>query len=185
MTAQATEAPLTPITSRPAPLPATDGPPAPVLKMPVRHRSGARSDGAATQPLAAPTPLEAVRGEHELVAEMARRLGLAALEVLNGSRSVQQLARWLDPHSFEALAVRAQLTAAAYHAAERKLSCAGRDGVRQLRQQPTVHSVHASHVAPGIYETSLVVADTLRVRAMALRLEQANGRWRVTALQIG
>jgi hypothetical protein len=32
---------------------------------------------------------------------------------------------------------------------------------------------------------SAVVDDGLRVRAVALRLEGLDGRWRVTALQIG
>ena len=37
----------------------------------------------------------------------------------------------------------------------------------------------------GVCEASAVVIDRGRVRALALRMEGLDGRWRVTALEIG
>jgi hypothetical protein len=40
-------------------------------------------------------------------------------------------------------------------------------------------------VRPDVYEVCAVVGDLDRVRAIALRMEDFDGRWRVTALEIG
>lgn len=186
----ASEEPLTPIRSRPAPLSglASDG--VRVVKMPQRISPPAMD--AVPEPEAATVPsppahvLDPMKTERALVAEMAKKIGQASLEVLNGARSIQQLARWLDPKSYEALTVRARLQAAA----DREMERHPRHGevasnVHALHRQPMVHSVHCSPVVPGVYETSLVVADMTRVRAIAMRFEVSQGTWKVTALQIG
>ncbi|MCZ2402782.1 hypothetical protein IV498_06170 [Paenarthrobacter sp. Z7-10] len=100
------------------------------------------------------------------------------MEVLAGIRPVQQLARWLDPRSFDALQVRAALTRAAQAATSQ-------GNVRQLHRNPLVRSVHCCPVAPGVYESSLVVSEHSRARAVAMRLEKAGGVWKVTVLVIG
>ena len=120
---------------------------------------------------------ERAREEAILVRNMAAKIGQASVEVLAGTRPIQQLARWLDPRSFDALLVRAALT--------RTVKEAGRNNVRQLHRNPTVRSVHCSAVAPGIYESCLVVSEQVRQRALAMRLEQNHGVWKVTALEIG
>ncbi|RAN79283.1 hypothetical protein B5P43_15320 [Bacillus sp. SRB_336] len=167
------------------------------------HRSGADLhgvtpgvDGAATPGRAAgvdgaaapggATVLDPRAPERALVAEMSRRIAQAALEVLSGVRSVQQLSRWLDTRCFSALTTRARLHAAACQAESRHRSQAGHGGtVSVLHHQPIVHSTHCSAIAPGIYETSVVVADKARFRAIAMRFEETRGTWKVTALQIG
>ena len=40
-------------------------------------------------------------------------------------------------------------------------------------------------VRRGVYEVAAVVADLDRCRAVALRVERFDGRWRVTALEVG
>lgn len=142
------------------------------------------ADGAAAPGGA--TVLDPRGPERALVAEMSRRIAQAALEVLSGVRSVQQLSRWLDTRCFSALTTRARLHAAACQAESRHRSETGHGGnVSVLHHQPIVHSTHCSAIAPGIYETSVVVADKARFRAIAMRFEETRGTWKVTALQIG
>lgn len=121
-----------------------------------------------------------------LVTEMTRMIALASLEVLSGVRSVQQLSRWLDSKCLGALTTRARLHASACQNESRHPSHSEEStNVRTLRRQPVVHSIHISAVAPGIYETSVVIADKTRFRAIAMRFEESAGVWKVTALQIG
>jgi hypothetical protein len=48
-----------------------------------------------------------------------------------------------------------------------------------------VRSMRLCRPADGVVEASAVVVDRGRVRAVALRLEEFGGRWRVCALEIG
>ncbi len=186
--------------SRPAPTCDPESGYAPVIPMPPRRRGPREPSGAAAIPggrpghsphgadgasagslpggIASDKAGERAREEARLVRVMAGKIGQAAIEVLAGTRPIQQLARWLDPRSFDALLVRAALTRAAQEDA-------GHGNVRQLHRNPTVRSVHCSAVGPGIYESSLVVSEQLRQRALAMRLEQDHGVWKVTALEIG
>ena len=103
---------------------------------------------------------------------VARAVALASLEVLAGRRSVAQLARWLTPGVYGSLQVRAGLT-------QRVLGTSG--GTRP----PVVRRTRACRVDAHVLEASLVADDGVRVRAVALRLEEHRGAWRVTALEIG
>ncbi|MCU6480055.1 Rv3235 family protein [Arthrobacter sp. A2-55] len=166
-----------------------------------RPTSGQVGSQAVTDPRADATVLDPMKSERALVAEMTRKIALATLEVLSGARSVQQLARWLDTRCFSALTTRARLHASACAAQDRRLShdgapgatagaasggaCGTADNVRTLHRQPIVHSIHCSPVCPGVYETSVVIADSTRFRAIAMRFEESRGAWKVTALQIG
>lgn len=126
------------------------------------------------------------RASRALVVEMTRTISIAALEVMNGSRSIQQLARWLDIKCFSALTTRARLHAEACALQERRASPdTQRTNVVALHRKPVIHSIHSFPVSPGIYETNVVVADGARFRAMALRMEESRGIWKVTALRIG
>lgn len=152
-----------------------------LVKMPVRLRE----DPPAVPDVAVATILLDPRvNERALVTEMSRKIAQGALEVLSGARSVQQLSRWLDTKCLDALTTRARLHAEALQAKNRKLSQTA-NNVHTLHHQPMVHSVHSCAVAPGIYEMSLVVADAAHFRAVAMRFEETEGMWKVTALQIG
>jgi hypothetical protein len=176
------------VRARPVPVGSEEDGYAPVIPMPARRRAAPAQEAgarASAGPAAADVPAgianakaaERAREEARLVRNMAAKIGQAAIEVLAGTRPIQQLARWLDPHSYDALTVRAALTRAAQEA--------GHGNVRQLHRNPVVRSVHCSTVAPGIYESSLVVSEQVRQRALAMRLEQTHGVWKVTALEIG
>lgn len=130
--------------------------------------------------------LDPESAERAVVGAMSCKVAQAAVEVLSGVRSVQQLARWLDARCLSALTTRARLHAEAYKAQSRRPSQApDASKVLTLRHQPIVHSVHCSAVSPGIFETSVVLADKTRFRAIAMRFELNAGLWKVTALQIG
>jgi hypothetical protein len=103
----------------------------------------------------------------------------AAVEVALGQRPVSQLVRWTTEDVHLALSRRAQL---ARRAGERTSAVAG-TGRRAPR--PRVQSVRGCTPRDGVVEATVVVNDTLRTRAVAVRLEGWDGRWRVTALQLG
>ncbi|MEJ1113870.1 Rv3235 family protein [Paenarthrobacter sp. CCNWLY172] len=107
---------------------------------------------------------------------VARSIAQAALEVLAGTRAVSQLSRSLDPDCYVALQHRAALTRK--HAARVR-------GNLQPHRSPMVRSVRACSISEDICEASIVVAEELRCRAVAMRLERLDGVWRVTALEIG
>ncbi len=116
-------------------------------------------------------------GESREVCAIARGTVQAAIEVLAGTRPIQQLSRRLDQRCLASLQHRAALT--------RRLASGSSPTAGRLHRNPAVRSVRACEVADGIYEASAVVVDELRVRAVAVRLERSNQVWRVTALEIG
>lgn len=95
----------------------------------------------------------------------------AAIEVTTGLRPPSQLVRWASEDVRRLLIRRAHL--------------AHRDGRPQVARRSVVRSTRVCVPQDGIVEASAVVADGRRVRAVALRLEGLDGRWRVTALQLG
>jgi len=106
-------------------------------------------------------------------AAWARQFVQAALEVAAGRRPVSQLVRWTDEDVYALLTRRATLAA--------RLDRAG-----AVTSGPcSVRSVRLCRPAAGIVEASAVVQDRGRYRAVALRLEDAGGRWRATALELG
>jgi hypothetical protein len=90
----------------------------------------------------------------------------ALLEALAGDRPVAQFLRWTTPSVFDDLE---PLVAAR----------AGRPGRISLRR------LYVAEPAPGVAEVTAVVQQGPRAGAMALRLEGLDGRWLVTALQVG
>ncbi|WP_018505457.1 Rv3235 family protein [Parafrankia discariae] len=87
------------------------------------------------------------------------------IEVLSGARPAAHLAPWS--------------TAALQSDFERTASSLA------TRQPSQVRSVRVSEPLPGVAEVSAVVSRGARVRALALRMEHAAGRWQVTTLQLG
>lgn len=94
----------------------------------------------------------------------------AVLECTTGLRPVNQLARWLDTVPREMVA--------------RRYTIAQRRGTRPLGRSSILRA-RACEPADGVAEVSLVVQHEGRVRAVAARLSGVDGRWLVTALQIG
>jgi hypothetical protein len=126
---------------------------------------------APAPPPSPPSPvLPRVPPEHR---EWAATFVHASTEVALGLRSPAQLVRWTTMDVHATLQRRGSLAARARAAGVYK---AGKPHVRSLR---------ICSVRPGVYEICAVVGDLDRVRAVALRMEDLDGRWRVTALEIG
>jgi hypothetical protein len=96
----------------------------------------------------------------------------AVLEVLAHERPRHQLARWLAPDVYADLG--RHLTA----------SPRRRPGPTPGRARRTVSSTHVFEPADGVVEATAVVVGGPRARAVALRLEGWDGRWRCTRLAI-
>lgn len=107
-------------------------------------------------------------------APLLRSLTQGVLEVLAGVREVDQLARWFSEDAFRALVTRANLSARARSA--RGLAPA-RPGFRIL-------SIHQSSPVDNAVEAVVVVAGPGRTRAVAVRLEGLDGRWRASSLAV-
>ena len=103
----------------------------------------------------------------------AGRLGRAVSEVMCGDRPVTQLMRWTDEAVYADICRRAH-----------SLTRAG-VGRRGPRNRVSVLSVHLCEPRDGVAEASVHVRQGQRSRALALRLEGLDGRWRCTALQMG
>ena len=101
----------------------------------------------------------------------AHRLLVGIIETAGGRRPLQQLSAMLSP------AVAAGLAADFERAAQRNAA--------HWTHAATVRSMHATEPADGVAELSATVLAGRRVRAVALRLEACEGRWRCTRLQLG
>ena len=112
----------------------------------------------------------------------ARAVGLRPIEqtchametLLAGVRDVDQLARWLTEEPYRKLVTRSNLAARARSAR----------GVPARRPVHAILSVHHSSPADGVVESVVIVQGPARTRAVALRLEGVDGRWRATSLAL-
>jgi hypothetical protein len=100
-----------------------------------------------------------------------RQLVQAMVEVLSGARPPAQLARWTSPDVYAGL--------------QRRISGHGLTARTGWGRRSVVRSVHVCEPADGVVEASTVLVGSERVRAIALRLEGVDGRWRMTAVQLG
>jgi Family of unknown function (DUF6459) len=103
-----------------------------------------------------------------------RNITRGVLEVFAGVREVDQLARWLTEDAYRKLLTRANLAARARSAR----------GVPAIRPVHSLLSVRHSSPADGVIEAVVVVQGPARTRAVALRLEGMDGRWRATSLAL-
>jgi hypothetical protein len=100
---------------------------------------------------------------------LTRRLAQAIAEVLAGARPASQLS------SHATLPVIRML--------ERNTGRLG--GVGMPQHRPIIGSVHVAEPCEGVVEACAVIDIGGRVRALALRLDAANGQWRCTAVRMG
>lgn len=100
---------------------------------------------------------------------VAARLALAAVEIAAGARPATQLMRHCSPRVFESL-VRRQ---------------AHRAGRLTPRPPVILRRVRVCHVLDGVVEATVIVSVARRVRPVAVRLEGLDGRWLLTALEMG
>lgn len=103
-----------------------------------------------------------------------RNLTRGVLEVLAGVREVDQLARWMTEDAYRKLLTRANLATRARSAR----------GVPASRPVHAILSVRYSAPADGVIESVIIVAGPARTRAVAVRLEGMDRRWRATSLAL-
>jgi len=96
------------------------------------------------------------------------------LEVVAGVRDPEQLARWMSEEVYRALLARTSLAARARSAR----------GVQVYRAVHHIRSTRLFSPREGALEATVIVSSRLRTRAVALRLETIERRWRITALHL-
>lgn len=101
-------------------------------------------------------------------------LARGAIEVIAGVREPEQMARWLAEEPYRTLLLRANL-------ATRARSARG-----QVARHPSyaVRSLHLRSPDDGVAEAVVVVDMPPRTRAVAIRLEGIDHRWRATSLSV-
>lgn len=143
----------------------------------VRDRTGPHDRWlpfASVRPVHAPMPERRPAANADLPdpARWGRRLLIGIIETAAGRRPLAQLGAVLS------MSVAAGLGA--------DLERAARGHRRHWTHAAAIRSVHASEPGDGVAELSATVKSASgRVRAIALRLEAHDGRWRCTRLQWG
>lgn len=99
----------------------------------------------------------------------------ALLEVMTGIRPATQVLRWTTPEVYAVLARR--------NARVARRIAEGR--APRTRQRLAVLRVRVCEPVDGVAEAAVVVRHGPRVRAVAIRLVGQDGKWRVSALQVG
>ncbi|WP_431813852.1 Rv3235 family protein [Kocuria sp. cx-455] len=119
------------------------------------------------------------KNELERVTAIARSIGQAAVEILGGTRPATQLARWTTPdvvERFEERAAMLRLVQEQYR---------DRASLFEVHRAPRVRRIRVCSPAPECYEASLVIEESVRARAVAVRIERINRQWRVVHLEVG
>ena len=95
------------------------------------------------------------------------------IEILAGARELEQLSRWITDDVYQKLA--------------RRVSFAARSrsvrGAAAQRPRLSILSVHTFAPDRGVVEAAVIV-QMQRVRAVALRLEGLDSRWRATSISV-
>lgn len=117
-----------------------------------------------------PTPTSALPDPRPLVENLTR----CVIEILAGARELDQIARWLSDDVYRHLLKRVVLSSRTRQA----------KGAPALRPTFTLGTVQLCEPRDGVIEASVVVRGRARVRAVALRLEGLDRRWRATAIHV-
>ena len=96
------------------------------------------------------------------------------IEVLAGARELDQLARWVSDDVYRHLLKRVVLSARARAV----------KGQRAQRPAITIGRVTINEPRDGIIEAVVIVHSKVRVRAVAVRLEGLDHRWRASAINV-
>lgn len=96
------------------------------------------------------------------------------IEVLAGARELDQLARWVSDDVYRHLLKRVVLSARARAV----------KGQRAQRPTITIGRVIITEPRDGVVEAVVIVHSRVRVRAVALRLEGLDRRWRASAINV-
>lgn len=137
----------------------------------------ARDAIPAPAPLPAPAPPDAAspaaRLRPVLDSSIIGRIAVFAFEVVEGTRQVGQLGKWITAKVADELA------------GLRSLNVERRSLFRDHRRVvPSVVRVRATAPALRVIEASVVLMTPSRARAVALRFEVFRGRWQATSITV-
>jgi hypothetical protein len=96
------------------------------------------------------------------------------IEILAGAREIEQIGRWVDEDVYRHLLKRVVLAARARAV----------KGEKAARPVFTIGSTHTCSPRDGVIEATVTVRGRTRSRAVALRLEGLDNRWRATAIHV-
>lgn len=151
--------------SNPAPSPHAPHPAAPYA-LPAPGRSLDDDEYFSPQPaprssLPAPLPL-------------LENLTRCVIEILAGARDLEQISRWVTDDVYRHLLKRVVLSARARQA----------KGLAPARPTFSIGSISVFEPRDGIVEGVVIVRGRARARAVAIRLEGLDKRWRATAINV-
>lgn len=96
------------------------------------------------------------------------------IEIIAGARDLEQIARWVDDSVYTKLLKRVVVSAQARQAARRPAT----------RPVITLGNVTMCEPRDGVVEAVIVVHSRMRTRAVAIRLEGLDRRWRATSIHV-
>lgn len=96
------------------------------------------------------------------------------IEILAGARDIDQIARWVTDDVYRHLLKRVVLSARARVV----------KGQQSVRPVFTIGRTTVSEPRDGVVEAVVMVQGRARSRAVALRLEGLDGRWRASAISV-
>jgi hypothetical protein len=101
-------------------------------------------------------------------------LAQSVIETLAGIRDIEQCARWLSDGVYQQL--RQKSLASSRFRAE--------SSVKAMRPNLVVGKISVFSPRPGVIEGVVIVHNIGRARAVAIRLEGYNGRWRARSVAV-
>lgn len=96
------------------------------------------------------------------------------MEILAGARDLEQISRWVTDDVYRHLLKRVVISARARQATGRAV----------VRPAFTIGSTTLCEPRDGVIEAVVIVRGKARCRAVALRLEGLDNRWRATAINV-
>ncbi|TAJ49346.1 MAG: 3-hydroxyacyl-CoA dehydrogenase [Herbiconiux sp.] len=105
---------------------------------------------------------------------LAMNLARCVVEILAGTREIDQIARWLSSDVYTHLLKRVVISARARAAR----------GESPGRLTFTMGSTVMCEPTPGVVEAVVIVHGRARSRAVAIRLERLESRWRASAVHV-
>lgn len=117
-----------------------------------------------------PTPTASLPDPRPLLENLTR----CVVEILAGARELEQIARWVSDDVYRHLLKRVVISSRARQA----------KGAKPSRPSFTIGSTTICEPRDGVVEAVIIVRGRARVRAVALRLEGLDNRWRATAINV-
>lgn len=117
-----------------------------------------------------PTPTTALPDPAPLLENLTR----CVIEILAGARELEQIARWVNDDVYRHLLKRVIISSRA-----RQIK-----GQKPNRPLFSIGSTTVCQPRDGVVEAVVIVHGRARVRAVAIRLEGLDRRWRATAINV-